>query len=337
MRGAFSLFSCPAWALALGAALAFAPAGARSAEIVITEPVHGFSFSPVYVAMRKGYFKDEGLDVKLVTMAGTEFVSAVLNGQAFAFIGSVDHNAFAAANGKAFKAVSGLVAHANIYLMARTDLLPVTTDLPTFLKGKRIATSTYGRTPNNMLRYLLATKWHLAPGRDVTIVEVDTAVILPTVAAKQADLGVTNEPAISLGVKQGVWGQPIYDAANGLGPYADTAVSVRGDMVEKEPKLTKGLVKAIVRGLVYVNTHRDELVSFAAAEFPTAAKGDLEAMANRAFAGDIFSHDGLIPEQAWVTGEAVVREPGILKKHVGYDEVIDMRFVKEVQKELGIN
>jgi NitT/TauT family transport system substrate-binding protein len=129
----------PLCALALGVALAFTPAGARSAEIVITEPVHGFSFSPVYVAMRKGYFKDEGLDVKLVTTAGTEFVSAVVNGQAFAFIGSVDHNAFAAANGKALKAVSGLVAHANIYLMARKDLLPVTTDLPTFLEGKRVA------------------------------------------------------------------------------------------------------------------------------------------------------------------------------------------------------
>jgi NitT/TauT family transport system substrate-binding protein len=335
MRRAPALLT--ASALALVAALAFSFAPARAAEIVITEPVHGFSFSPVYIAMRKGYFKDEGLDVKLVTMAGTEFVSAVLSGQAFAFIGSVDHNAFAAANGKALKAVSALVAHANIYLMARTDLLPVTTELPEFLKGNRIATSTYGRTPNNMLRYLLATKWHLSPGRDVTIVEVDTSVILPTVAKKQADLGVTNEPAISLGVKQGVWGQPIYDAANGLGPYADTAVSVHADSVEKEPQLTKALVKAIVRGLVYVNTHRDELISFAATEFPTAAKEDLEAMANRAFAGDIFSHDGFIPEQAWVTGEAVVREPGILKKHVGYDEVIDMRFVKEVHKELGIN
>src|SRR5262249_42116707 len=85
----------------------------------------------------------------LVTMAGTEFVSAILNGQAFAFIGSVDHNAFAAANGKALKAVSGVVAPPNIYLMARTDLLPLPTDPPTLPQGKRTATSTYGRTPNN--------------------------------------------------------------------------------------------------------------------------------------------------------------------------------------------
>ena len=28
--------------------------------------------------------------------------------------------------------------------------------------------------------------------------------------------------------------------------------------------------------------------------------------------------------------------PGILKKNVSYDQVVDMSFVKEVQKELGI-
>jgi len=31
----------------------------------------------------------------------------------------------------------------------------------------------------------------------------------------------------------------------------------------------------------------------------------------------------------------VVRQGGMLKQHVGYDEVIDMRFVKEVQKEVA--
>jgi NitT/TauT family transport system substrate-binding protein len=322
--------------LALAAALVFSPVSSRAADIVIAEPVHVFSFLPIYIAMRKGYFKDEGIDVKLETMSGGAFVTAVLDGEAFAFLGSVDHNAFAVANGRTLKAVSALVAHANIYLVARKNLMPVTTPLSVFLKGKRIATPAFGNTPNNMLRYLLATKWHLKPGRDVTLLEVNSNAILPTVAAKQADVGVTDEPFISMGVKQGVWGEPIYDAATGLGPYTDTAVNVRGDSIANEPKLVKGLVKAVVRGLVYVNTHRDEMLGFAASEFPAAPKDSLKAMATRAFADDIFSHDGYIPPQAWATGEAVVRVPGILKKDVGYDEVVDMRFVKEAQNELGI-
>jgi NitT/TauT family transport system substrate-binding protein len=240
------------------------------------------------------------------------------------------------ANGRTLKAVSALVAHANIYLVARKDLMPVTGDLGAFLKNKRIAAPTYGNTPNNMLRYLLASKWHLQPGRDVTILEMNSNAILPAVAAKQADIAVTDEPFITKGVKEGVWGEPIYDAATGLGPYTDTAVNVSGDSIAKEPKLVQSMVKAVVRGLVYVNTHRNEVLDLAAAEFPTANKDDQQAMASRAFTDDIFSHDGYIPPQAWKTGEAVVRVPGILKKDVSYDEVVDMSFVNEVQKELGI-
>ena len=303
-------------------------------DMLMSEPVHGVSFLPVYVAKSQGYFKDEGIDLTIQTMSGAAFVNAVLTGQAFAYLGSVDHNAFAVAQGKVVKAVSGLVARANIYLLARTDLMPVTGDLVSFLRGKRIAAPSYGRTPNNVLRYLLA-KWGLVPGKDVTLIEVDSPVIPTTVAAKQADVGVSDEPFISIAYKQEIWGQPIYNAAKEFGPFPDTAVNVLGNSIEKEPALVKGLVKAVMRGLIYTHTHQAEMISFAKKEFPTASEVNLKASLDRAFADDVYSTDGFIPPEAWTTGEAVVRQGGMLKQHVGYDEVIDMRFVKEVQKEVA--
>jgi NitT/TauT family transport system substrate-binding protein len=322
-------------AFAIAGVLGLVPQSATAEELVLTEPVHGVSFLPVYVAQRKGYFKDEGIELKLITMSGAAFVNAVISGQAFAFLGSVDHNAFAKVNGKDIKAVSNLVAHANIYLMARLDLMPVTTDVPTFLKGKRIATQTYGRTPNNVLRYFL-NKWKLEPGKDVTLIEVDSPIVPITVKARQADAGTSAEPFISQAIKQKIWGEPIFNTAKELGPYADTAVSVRGDSIEKNPKLVRGLVKAVMRGLIYVNNNKAEMVELSKAEFPTASHEDLEAALNRAFTDQIFSTDGFIPPQAWATGEAVVRQANILKEPVGYDAVIDMRFEMELQKELGI-
>jgi hypothetical protein len=66
------------------------------------------------------------------------------------------------------------------------------------------------------------------------------------------------------------------------------------------------------------------------------ARDNLFKRSHRAFEDKIFSTDGFIPPQAWRTGEAVVRQANILKEPVGYDAVIDMRFVKELQKELSI-
>ena len=298
--------------------------------------MHHVGFLPIYVARHKGYFKDEGIDLKTAVLAAGGFVNATLSGDAFAFIGSVDHNAFARANGKSLMAVSNLLGRANIYMMARTDLPPFTGDLPSYLKGKRIAVGAYGGTPNNVLRYFLK-RWDLDPRRDVTLIEVGNSSIVPaSIKSKQADLGVSSEPFITQLYKQGLWTQPIFNAGKELGPFVDTAVSVRGDMLEKDPATVKSFVKAVVRALRYVDANRDEMLAFAKTEFPTASEEDLKASLDRAFADRIYSTDGFITPESWTTGETIVREAGILKQPVAYNEVIDMRFVNEVKKELNI-
>ena len=305
-------------------------------ELLLAEPVHHVGFLPIYVAQRKGYFKDEGIDLMSSVLPAGGFVTAVLSGEAFAYIASVDHNAFARANGKSLMAVSNLVARANIYMMVRTDIPPMTGDLPSYLKGKRIAVAAYGSTPNNVLRYFLK-KWNLDPIQDVTLIEVaNSSAVTASIKAKQVDLGVSSEPFITQLYKAGLWTQPIFNAGKELGPFVDTALSVRGDMIEKDPATVKGFVRALIRGLAYTDAHRAEMIDFAKMEFPTASEDDLKASLDRSFADGLFSTDGFIPEQAWTTGEAIVREPGILKQPVPYDEVIDMRFVNEVRKELNI-
>src|SRR5262245_65896876 len=145
-------------------------------------------------------------------MVSPGFVNAVVAGDAFAFIGSVDHNAFAKTNGKNLVAVSNLLGRANIYMMARTDIAPLSGELADYLKGKRIAVGAYGGTPNNVLRYFLR-KWNLDPRKDVTLIEVGNSSIDPaSIKSKQADLGVSSEPFITQLYKAGVWTQPIFNA-----------------------------------------------------------------------------------------------------------------------------
>ena len=219
---------------------------------------------------------------------------------------------------------------------ASTDIPPMTGDLTSYLKGKRIAVGAYGGTPNNVLRYFLK-KWNLDPRKDVSLIEVGNSSIVPaSIKSKQADLGVSSEPFITQLYKQGLWTQPIFNTGKELGPFVDTALSVRGDMVEKDPGTVKAFVKAVVRALVYVNANRDEMLAFAKTEFPTATEEDLKASLDRAFADGIYSTDGFIPKESWATGEAIVLEAGILKQSVSYDQVIDMRFVNQVRKELNV-
>jgi NitT/TauT family transport system substrate-binding protein len=92
------------------------------------------------------------------------------------------------------------------------------------------------------------------PRQDLTLVEVGNSAIVPaSIKSKQADLGVSSEPFITQLYKQGLWTQPIFNAGKELGPFVDTALSVRGDTLEKDPATVKSVVKAVVRALVYTN------------------------------------------------------------------------------------
>src|SRR3977135_2895275 len=86
----------------LGVALVACPFVGRAAakELLVAEPVHGTGYLPMYIAMAKGYFAESDITVKIVTIEnGSGHTNAVLAGQAFAFIGGPEHNAFAQLTG----------------------------------------------------------------------------------------------------------------------------------------------------------------------------------------------------------------------------------------------
>src|SRR5262245_15750472 len=101
---------------AAGAAVRVVPARAAR-EVLVAEPVHSTGYLPLYIAMAKGYFED--VTVKLVTIeTGGGHTNAVLSGQAFAFIGGPEHNAYAKAKGAELRAVVNCVDRGNIYFCA---------------------------------------------------------------------------------------------------------------------------------------------------------------------------------------------------------------------------
>src|SRR5262245_41049100 len=89
----------------------------QTKTLVIAEPVHGVGYAPVYAAIRKGYFAENGLKVEMFTATGGAHVPAVLSGEAWGFIGGPESNAMAAQQKPDDKLVSivNLVTRANAH------------------------------------------------------------------------------------------------------------------------------------------------------------------------------------------------------------------------------
>ncbi len=309
-------------------------ARAASKELLVAEPVHSTGYLPMYIAMANNYFAESGIVVKIVTIeTGAGHTNAVLSGQAFAFIGGPEHNAFAKAKGAELRAVVHCVDRGNVYINAVKGQEPKDTNWPTYFKGKSIAVGAYGGTPNSILRYLLA-KWKLDAKRDVTLIEVPNSAVPATVKAGQATIGVVTEPMITQGIRSGLWGEPFFNVPKELGPYAYSTINVRLESIQKEPEVVKGFVKGMVKGLKFLYANPKESAEIAKKQFPTMAIEDLKATLDRSFSDEMWSKDGMISKQAWATGSSVVREAGILKSDVKYEEIIDMSFVESVRASL---
>jgi NitT/TauT family transport system substrate-binding protein len=320
-------------AAAAGAAVAGRIAPARAArEVLVAEPVHSTGYLPLYIAMAKGYFED--VTVKIVTIeTGGGHTNAVLSGQAFAFIGGPEHNAYAKAKGAELRAVVYCVDRGNIYFCAAKGQEPTGTDWPGYFKGKAIAVGPYGGTPNSITRYLLA-KWKLDAKKDVTLIETANSATIAVVRSKQAQIGEATEPFVTQGVRNNVWNEPFLNIPRELGPYAYSTVNVRLDTIQKDPELVRAFVRGIVKGSKLLYANPGEASEIAKAQFPTMPLDDLRSTLDRSFKDEMWSRDGMVSRPAWATASAVVREAGLLKSDIKYDEIIDMRFVEAVRPTL---
>jgi NitT/TauT family transport system substrate-binding protein len=305
-----------------------APARAQE-TLIVAEPVHSVGYLPVYVAIRKGFFKDAGVDVKVVTLqGGAAHTNAVLSKQAFAFIGGPEHNAFAKLKGAELRAVANVVNRGNVYFVARKGVkMAPGQSLADFVKGKSISVSFHGGTPNSITRYFLA-QWKLAPGTDVRLNEIANGAEVAAVKAGATEIGVTTEPMLTRGVIEGIWEEPFLNVPKELGPYAYSTINIRLESIEKEPKVVAAFVKGLMQGLKFTYANHEEAVAVAKQEFPTMSSDDLMATLKRSFADEIWSKDGLVSPEAWSTGHKVVRNAGLLNQDVAYEAVTDMQFVK---------
>lgn len=262
-------------------------------SIVIAEPTNNLAYLPLLAAITNGYFADEGLDARIVNMNnGSGHTNAVLSGEAFGFIGGPEHDAYAKLKGGELRAIVNVVDRGNVYLAAHTGA-PTGTDYAGFVRGKKIGVVFYGGTPNSIIRYLLQT-WGLDVKRDVTLVETSNPGVLAAAAAGQLDIGVITDPQLTQGVRQRAWQEPFYNVPKQLGPYTYSALNVKLDTIQKSPQLVAAAVRAVRRGLQFVDSDHQGAAGVAEKWFPTMSAEDLNATMVRAFKDELWSKDGMI-------------------------------------------
>jgi NitT/TauT family transport system substrate-binding protein len=282
------------------------------------------SFLTAGVAAKRGFFKDEGLDVEVIRMAANVSVTALSTGD-------IDYTMIfasvvrGAVRGLPMKVVASYMDSSTHTLIARPEFKSLKD-----LKGKTLGVSTYGATSDVVAR-MMFKQGGVDPERDLKIV---------TLGAERARFAALREGLVEVAVLS----PPADSEANKLGfnvlarayelfklPFTGLGASTK--KLKEKPDEVKRMVKALLRANRFVRQNRDGTIQ----TMMDWSKVDREsAAATYDSTWKIFSEDGSIPE----AGLKLVIDQGWqamnIDRPVANSEVSDPAILREAQRELGI-
>lgn len=296
----------------LGAALGAAAMQPACAAEKITLMVGGIEkqiYLPAKLTEQLGYFKDEGLDVELLTEpAGVEAETEMLSGAVQGVVGFYDHNIDLQAKGKMTESVVQFSqAPGEVELVSSKH--PEITGMAGF-KGHSVGVTGLGSSTNFLTLYLeLRAGLQLS---DVTSVGVGAGNTF-IAALKQDEIqgGMTTEPTISRLLKTGE-AKVLIDmrtlegtrAALG-GTYPAACLYMQTSWVEAHKDTTQKLANAFVKTMRFIASHSAEEI---AARMPNDYMVGDRAMYVKALADGkaMFTPDGVMPADGPATVLAVL-------------------------------
>ena len=327
-------------ALAVGTMVALA-AGAQAPEKKkITIAVGGknlFYYLPLSVAERKGYFRDEGLEVEIPDFAGgAKALQALVGGSADMVSGAYEHTINMAAKKQPIKAVVLQAKFSSIVLLLPKDKAAKYKG-PADLKGLKVGVTAPGSSTNMFVNNILA-KGGLKP-TDISVVGVGAGSGAVAAMEKGEIDALSNlDPVITQLESTGKF-VPVADSRTekGMqeiygGDYHASVIYITDEYIRKYPNTVQAVVNAMVRANRWVaKATPQEIVDL----MPDAYKGGNPSLYKQGLLKNMigYSEDGQMSMKAAQNVYKVLRqfEPSVIKAgdSIKLDQTFDNTFARK--------
>ncbi len=246
LRSAF--FACAAWLLAGALGWTASPAHAQQKLTDITFSLDFIALgrhAPFYVAIEKGYYKDEGLNVNIITAKGT--AHAIQNVESgLAQIGFIDVPSLviAHASGSKVRVVSVIYQKAPFTIFSLDPGANVTTMKG--LEGLNVGSHS-GSFLSNIYKALMRN--HGLDPNKLEVSNVEPSARVAMLAARKVpavDFYIMSKPGIERAVKDGKV-RALLLADFGLDMYSN-GIGATDAYIKANPDVVKKFVKATLRG-----------------------------------------------------------------------------------------
>jgi NitT/TauT family transport system substrate-binding protein len=286
-------------------------------------PGNSMGYLPLFVAVHRGFFKDEGIDIELPRLVPAMAHNALLAGEA-QYHGLADSGLRLAAKGLPLKAIFFGANRPMYYLVAQKDIRTVAE-----LKGKRIGVSQFGGTSDLSARLALR-HYGVEPEKDALLIQIGAeGTRMAALRAGSVGAIIVPVPAVAVLKREG------FNEVSFVGDvveFASNGYTTTEQRIKEHPQEVKKVVRALYRGLRYAKENPEGTVGVIQKEWkvdPDIAKESYRAIVKA------LNEDGIISEKQLRVHFDIIRRT---EKNIGeipVEKVVDFRLLREVRRELS--
>ena len=291
-------------------------------KVKVAEVTHSVFYAPQYIALEKGFFKEEGLDIELTLTSGADNVmAAVLSGAADIGLSGSKATIYVynQVEKDYIKTFAQLTQKDGSFLVSRENIKDFKVE---DLKGKYIIGGREGGMPEMTLEYALKQKG-IDPKKDLTIdTSIDFASMAGAFIGGTGDFVALFEPLATKVVNEGYG----YKVAQ-LGTLTDnipyTAYNAKTSYLEKSKDTIKAFERAIQKGLDFVHEKTsDEITTAIMNQFPDTSYNDIKSAVESYKKNDTWPKNTTFTKESFDHMQNIVIEAGFLNKKVSYNDLI---------------
>ncbi len=316
------VFSLPAAVIGLLGALADPSFGADKIRISVTN--FNMSFLPSGLAVRRGFFKEEGIEAEVIRMNANVAITALAGGDTdyTMIFGSVVR---AAIRGLAVRVVASLIDGSTHALIGRPELQSAKE-----LKGKTLGIQAYGAT-DHVAASMMLKHMGLDPERDLKVVALGSAAArLSALKENIVDVVVISPPGDEEGRKMGFH---VLGRAYELFSFPFVGLGTHTKKLREKPDEVKRTIRALIKANRFIRQNREGTIQ-TLVEWGRTTPALAAAAYDSAYR--VYNLDGNIPEDGLLAViDQAVKESKLMRP-VAASEVADTSLLREAQKELGI-
>jgi ABC-type nitrate/sulfonate/bicarbonate transport system substrate-binding protein len=289
-------------------------------RIVIGTPSRGLFEFPAVVAMRKGFYKDEGLEADKVQMQPAIAVKALISGD-IDYLLAWGSAVRAAVTGVPIKAVIGMASRPLHVLIARPDI-----KTPKDLKGKVIGVDSVAGTVDYLSR-VAVRHFGFEPEKDIKIIVTgESPTRLAALHAGSID-ATPIDVAFAMKAEDEGFRRLLY-----LGDVIElplSGIAVMEKKLQTQREQVKKVVRASLRGTHFMKQNRAETIQMLSDYLHITP-----SQAGKAYDVSMssFTDDGIISDKGVNLDVQLTKERLKITKEIPLSQLVDWSLVKEVNK-----